>query len=85
MKQVQGKQTIKAYLNKDKKKPRNAMEKCVCGGGKQISWFAFSDIKSYKMLHHKYKEEYNGKGAVGEAMIAGPAGLILGPSTFLRQ
>ena len=48
MKQVQGKQTIKAYLNKDKKKPRNAMEKCVCGGGKQISWFAFSDIKSYK-------------------------------------
>ena len=37
------------------------------------------------MLHHKYKEEYNGKGAVGEAMIAGPAGLILGPSTFLRQ
>ena len=51
MEQVQGKQTIKAYLNKDKKET----------------------------------QKYNGKGAVGEAMIAGPAGLILGPSTFLRQ
>ena len=52
-----------------------------------MQWFAFWDIKSYKKekLQHKYKEEYNGKGAVGEAMIAGPAGLILGPSTFLRQ
>ena len=30
MEQVQGKQTTKAYLNKDKKKPRNAMEKCMC-------------------------------------------------------
>ena len=91
MEQVQGKQTIKAYLNKDKKETQKCNGKvfvCVCGEGVMnfLVCFLRHKIKRKKeMLHHKYKEEYNGKGAVGEAMIAGPAGLILGPSTFLRQ
>ena len=65
------------------------MEKCVCVGGGinfLVCFLRYKIIqKKEEKLHHKYKEEYNGKGAVGEAMIAGPAGLILGPSTFLRQ
>ena len=41
---------------------------------------------TYKYNHkYKYKRNCNGKGVVREAMIAGLAGLIPGPSGFLLQ
>ena len=66
-----------------------------CGGGSNDSWpcrphSVYKYNHKYKCeyqqkYNHKYKQKYNGKGVVGEAMIAGPAGLIPGPSGFLLQ
>lgn len=87
--QVQGKQTIQAYLNTMKKEIQKCNGKGVWGVINYLvgflSYKKYIELYKNGKLQNKYKEEYIGKGAVGEAMIAGPAGLILGPSTFLRQ